>query len=90
MFYFLRFEFLMGKFIGESTQTTNIANINTTKLADYYIPLPPLAEQHRIVSRIESLFAKLVLPEELGPAIITNLTSTLWNIFLAMSAILLS
>ena len=70
MFYFLRFEFLMGKFIGESTQTTNIANINTTKLADYYIPLPPLAEQHRIVSRIESLFAKLDEAKEKAQAVV--------------------
>lgn len=59
LFYFLRLEFLSGHFMGESTQTTNIANINTTKLGEYALPLPPLAEQQRIVDRIESLFAKL-------------------------------
>jgi len=59
LFYFLRQEFLAGKFIGESSQTTNIANINTTTLRSYEFPLPPLAEQQRIVNRIESLFAKL-------------------------------
>lgn len=59
LFYFLRQEFLAGKFMGESTQTTNIANINTTTLGGYALPLPPLAEQQRIVDRIEYLFAKL-------------------------------
>lgn len=59
LFYMLRFEFLSGKFMGESTQTTNIANINTTTLGNYCFPLPPLAEQQRIVEQIESLFAKL-------------------------------
>lgn len=59
LFYLLRFEFLSGRFMGESTQTTNIANINTTTLGNYCFPLPPLTEQQRIVEQIESLFAKL-------------------------------
>ena len=59
LFYRLKFEFLTGKFRGESTQTTNIANINTKTLGNCYIPLPPLQEQQRIVEQIESLFAKL-------------------------------
>jgi len=70
LFFFLRYEFLLGKFMGESTQTTNIANINTTKLADYQIPLPPLAEQQRIVDRIESLFAKLDEAKEKAQAVV--------------------
>ena len=70
LFYFLRYEFLLGKFMGESTQTTNIANINTTKLAGYHIPLPPLAEQQRIVDRIESLFAKLDEAKEKAQAVV--------------------
>ena len=60
LFYFLRLHFLLGRFIGKSTQTTNIANINTETLSNIIIPLPPtLAEQQRIVNRIESMFAKL-------------------------------
>lgn len=59
LFYFLRLEFLSGHFMGESTQTTNIANINITKLGGYALSCPPLAEQQRIVDRIESLFARL-------------------------------
>lgn len=59
LFYFLRLEFLFGHFMGKSTQTTNIANINTANLGNYAFPLSPLAEQQRIVERIETLFAKL-------------------------------
>lgn len=59
LFYFLRLQFLNGKFMGNSTQTTNIANINSTSLGETETPIPPFDEQQRIVSRIESLFAKL-------------------------------
>jgi type I restriction enzyme S subunit len=72
LFYFLRHEFLAGKFIGESSQTTNIANINTTTLGNYEIPLPPLAEQQRIVDRIESLFAKLDEAKEKAQAVVDS------------------
>lgn len=72
LFYFLRHEFLAGKFIGESSQTTNIANINTTTLENYEIPLPPLPEQQRIVDRIESLFAKLDEAKEKAQAVLDS------------------
>lgn len=38
--------------------------VNANKLGKLLLPLPPLAEQHRIVQRIESLFAKLDEAEE--------------------------
>lgn len=59
LFCYLRLEFLLGRFRGESTQTTNIANISSSVLGEYTFPLPPLSEQQRIVERIEELFAKL-------------------------------
>ena len=59
LFYYLRLEFLLGRFRGESTQTTNIANISSSVLGEYIFPLPPLSEQQRIVERIGELFAKL-------------------------------
>ena len=34
-------------------------NISTVWLRDYLMPLPPLAEQHRIVAKIDALFSKL-------------------------------
>lgn len=72
LFYFLRHEFLAGKFMGESTQTTNIANINTTTLGGYELPLPPLAEQQRIVDRIEYLFAKLDEAKEKAQSVLDS------------------
>lgn len=72
LFYFLRQEFLAGKFMGESTQTTNIANINTTTLGGYELPLPPLAEQQRIVDRVESQFAKLDEAKEKAQSVLDS------------------
>ncbi len=59
IYYYLKFEFMCGNFMGKSTQTTNIANINTTTLGEYKLPLPPLEEQHRIVELIEELISKI-------------------------------
>jgi len=42
-------------FAGASKQTTNLASINSTQLKSCPFPLPPLAEQHRIVARVEQL-----------------------------------
>ncbi|MCQ2227950.1 MAG: restriction endonuclease subunit S, partial [Bacteroidales bacterium] len=39
------------------TDGINQSNINSQKLASFPIPLPPLAEQHRIVAAIEKWFA---------------------------------
>ena len=72
LFYFLRQEFLAGKFMGESTQTTNIANINTATLGGYALPLPPLTEQQRIVDRIEYLFAKLDEAKEKAQSVLDS------------------
>lgn len=38
---------------------TTISIVNKTKMENCFFPLPPLAEQKRIVDRIEELFAKL-------------------------------
>ena len=59
IFYLLRNIFFKGYFRKISTQTTNIANINIALLEEIIIPLPPLAEQHRIVEKIEHIFAVL-------------------------------
>lgn len=38
-------------------QTTNLASINMTQLRACPIPLPPIAEQHRIVAKVDELMA---------------------------------
>jgi type I restriction enzyme S subunit len=42
-------------FESASKQTTNLASINATELRGCPVPTPPLAEQKRIVARVEEL-----------------------------------
>jgi type I restriction enzyme S subunit len=44
-------------FAGSSKQTTNLASINMTQLRSCAFPLPPLAEQRRIVAKVDALMA---------------------------------
>ena len=50
---------LLGRafFEDASKQTTNLASINMTQLRGCPFPLPPLAEQHRIVTKVNALMA---------------------------------
>jgi type I restriction enzyme S subunit len=41
------------------SQQVGQANVNGSKLKDFEIPFPPVAEQRRIVARIEELFSRL-------------------------------
>jgi len=47
-------------------------NMSTEWLKEYPIPLPPLAEQQRIVDRIKSLFAKLDETKEKAQAVVDS------------------
>jgi type I restriction enzyme S subunit len=47
----------MNYFFEKGKQTTNLASINMTKLGSLPIPLPPLAEQQRIISETEREFS---------------------------------
>jgi len=47
------------KHIEQLSKGTNINNIKADHILDYMIPVPPLDEQERIVSRIEELFSQL-------------------------------
>ncbi|MFA6202185.1 MAG: restriction endonuclease subunit S [Gallionella sp.] len=43
--------------IDSASQTTNIANISLAKLKPLFFAIPPLAEQHRIVAKVDELMA---------------------------------
>ena len=59
LFHLLRCYFDKGLFMTESTQTTNIANINAVTLGNFKVPLPPVNEQMRIISKIDLVFNEL-------------------------------
>ena len=53
----LRAPHIKNSLIGSASQTTNIANISLEKLNPLLVALPPLAEQHRIVDKVDELMA---------------------------------
>lgn len=51
----LRTPYARSLLIDSSSQTTNIANVSLAKLRPLPFPLPPEAEQSRIVTRVTQL-----------------------------------
>lgn len=59
-FYLYYFDFILKKTAATEGKGTAIKNIPPFEiLKNYLFPLPPLAEQHRIVAKIEELFTQL-------------------------------
>jgi type I restriction enzyme S subunit len=54
---YLNSQFARDYFAGSSKQTTNLASINKTQLRSCTVPLPPLAEQNRIIQKVDELMA---------------------------------
>jgi type I restriction enzyme S subunit len=57
-------------FFDEGKQTTNLASVNMTKLGVLPVPLPPVAEQQRIVPEVER---RLSVVDEIEATVVTNL-----------------
>ena len=51
----LKNKYLLDVIFGTETGTVNQGNIGTGNVAKLLIPLPPLAEQHRIVAKVTEL-----------------------------------
>lgn len=58
------------KLINEATPSITVKHLSTKTISQIPFPLPPLPEQHRIVTRIESLFAKLDEAKEKAQAVV--------------------
>ena len=69
LFYFMNTDVFINQLWSKSSATT-ISIVNKSKMESCYFPLAPLLEQHRIVSRIESLFAKLDEAKEKAQAVV--------------------
>lgn len=58
VFYFLKSPFIQ-KLALNSIVGVGRANVSLTNLSNFMFPLPPLSEQHRIVTKIEELFTRM-------------------------------
>lgn len=54
---FLKSDILLDWIFETATGTANQANIGVSSILDLPFPLPPLAEQHRIVAKVDALMA---------------------------------
>jgi type I restriction enzyme, S subunit len=54
---FLKSDQLLDLIFATATGTANQANIGTSSILDLPFPLPPLAEQRRIVAKVDELMA---------------------------------
>lgn len=66
--------FARDYFAKSSKQTTNLASINKTQLRGVVIPIPPLAEQYRIVTKVDEL---IFLCDQLKERLHNNQTTKL-------------
>lgn len=59
LYYFLNSPWIQVNQIDQYINKTTQPNIGLNSIKEFLIPLPPLAEQKRIVEKIDEIFAKL-------------------------------
>lgn len=64
LLHFLNNHFWSGTFDNMMNQTINVGNLRKSDIELMHFPLPPLAEQHRIVAKIEAIFSALDVMED--------------------------
>lgn len=60
------------KQINDATPSVTVKHLSSNSLLQLHFPLPPLAEQQRIVNRIETMFAKLDQAQEKAKAVLDS------------------
>jgi type I restriction enzyme S subunit len=71
LYYFLNTDQFINELWSKASATT-ISIVNKSKMEQCYFPLAPLAEQQRIVDRIEYLFAKLDEAKEKAQSVLDS------------------
>ena len=69
------FENIRPKIIHDNKQGVTQVNLNTTIVKNIEMLIPPLSEQHRIVSKIESIFTQIDAANERLEALISQVKS---------------
>ena len=60
------------KQINDATPSVTVKHLSSNSLLQLHFPLPPLAEQQRIVNRIETMFSKLDQAHEKAQAVLNS------------------
>ena len=74
--FFLFYLMLCKEKLDEKSRSTAQKNINIDILSQIYVPLPPLAEQQRIVAKIEEAFAEIDAIEKNKELLKTHIKQT--------------
>lgn len=81
--YFLGAPSTQATLKGLATRAVSQANINATKLKNLAIPLPPLAEQHKIADALQAVDAKIAAEEVRKEALAVLFDAILHNLMTA-------
>ena len=82
------FENIRPKIIHDNKQGVTQVNLNTTIVKNIEMLIPPLSEQHRIVSKIESIFAQIDAAKQQLERLVSQVTSSSGSLAQLKSSVL--